>query len=145
MNAASNTERDDPSEQLDEPAPESTAVCNLKIALRLMAEQRAESDAREARMASDIRALQASNWRLVAEMAAEAERNKPVPEWVALWRAVRRTDWPYQTILKWCVQGVIEARKPAGRWEVEMNSLWAKIATLRDASVPPPKRRLIRP
>jgi hypothetical protein len=123
------------------PPPESISVRNMKLAISFMGEQLAESAAREARMASNIKALEASNWRFIAAEAIEAERNKPIPEWVALWRAVRRTDWPYQTILKWCRQGIIECRKPAGRWEVEMNSLWAKISTLRDAPVPPPVRR----
>jgi hypothetical protein len=128
--------------------PQTDIERDLRFCLDYMTEMEVEADAKDCDLTnaqSLIRELRRDIWRRTAAAAAAAERNKPAPEWVALWRAVRRTDWPYQTILKWCVQGIIEARKPAGRWEVEMNSLLAKIATLRDAPVPPPKRRLIVP
>jgi hypothetical protein len=131
-NTTSKTVANPPIEQLDDaPSPESIAVHNLKNALRLVAEHLAESNAREARMASDIRALQASNWRLVAEKAANAERDKPVEIWMCLRAAARDVGQPDQNVRALCNLGIIVCEKRGGRWFCEMNSLRAQISMQR--------------
>jgi hypothetical protein len=81
------------------------------------------------RTIDELRAdMRRDNWRRLVE----SQNAAPAPKlWMGLKAAARDVDWPYQNVLKLCVDQVIVAEKRGGRWFCEMNNLRAHISAQR--------------
>jgi hypothetical protein len=132
-NSANKTVVDPPAEPLDDPSPESIA---LKTALNLMAEQRAEraeADAREARIADRDRNFLlglVGDLRIQNAILRTEKAERDAPSWATLVRAAHAEGAAYDRVLRWCDRALANGRENEAKLD-DNGRKWVNTKALR--------------